>query len=114
VLFQNLQPFAMTGDYLSEHLVSVACDSAAVMLGNRSGVKKLIKGRFPFVIVWHCVNHSLELSVSDATHAVLGINQFISFIDKLYVLYHASPKNTRELCAKLMELYLVSQMNYKH
>jgi hypothetical protein len=40
-------------DYVSERLVSVACSGAAVILGSHSGVKKLMKERFPSVIVWH-------------------------------------------------------------
>jgi hypothetical protein len=37
----------MAEDYLREHLVSVPCSGAAVMLGNHSGVKKLMEERFP-------------------------------------------------------------------
>jgi hypothetical protein len=47
-------------------LVSLARDSAAVMLGCKSGVKKLLSERFPSIIVWHYANHKLELSVGDA------------------------------------------------
>jgi hypothetical protein len=63
---QHLQPFGITEDYLSEHLVSVACDGADVMVGNHSGVKKFMKERFPSVNVWNCMNHRFKLSVSDA------------------------------------------------
>jgi hypothetical protein len=110
LLLQHLQTFGMTEDYLSEHLVSVVCDGAAVMLGNPSGVKKLMKEIFSSVTVWHGVKQRLELSVSDSVHAVLGMNRFKSFSDKLYVLYHASPKNSRELhaCSKLLGLKLLT------
>jgi hypothetical protein len=76
------------------------------MPGNHSGVTKSMNERFPSVIVRHFVNYKLKLSVSDAVHAVLGINQFKSFANKPY---HASPKNSRELhaCAKLLELKLL-------
>jgi hypothetical protein len=76
----------MTEEYQKDHLVSVACDGAAVMYGSHGRVKKLLKEKFPSIIVWHCANHRLELAI------VSGINKFKSFIDKLYVLYHASPK----------------------
>jgi hypothetical protein len=33
------------------------------MLGIQSGVMKLMKDRFPSLIVWHCANHGLELSL---------------------------------------------------
>ncbi|XP_066475289.1 E3 SUMO-protein ligase KIAA1586-like [Tiliqua scincoides] len=77
---------------------------AAVMLGCKSGVKKLLSERFPSIIVWHCANHRLELSVGDAVKETSGINRSKSFIDKLYVIYHASAKNSRELhlCAELL------------
>ena len=77
---------------------------AAVMLGCKSGVKKLLSDRFPSIIVWHCANHRLELAVDDAVKKTLGINRFKSFVDKLYVIYHALPKNSRELhlCAELL------------
>jgi len=40
---------------------------------------------------------------------VSGINRLKAFIDKLYALYHASPKNSRELqiCANLLEVQLL-------
>ena len=94
----------MTEDYFKRYLVSLACDGAAVMLGCKSGVKKLLSERFPSIIVWHCANHRLELAVGDAVKKTLGINRFKLFMDKLYVIYHASPKNSRELhlCAQLL------------
>jgi hypothetical protein len=101
-LLQSLDLYGMTEEYLKKYLVSVACDGAAVMLGSKNGVKKLLTEKFPSIIVWHCTNHRLELSVSDVVKKISGINRFKSFIDKLYVLYHASPKNNRELhlCAE--------------
>jgi len=79
------------------------------VLGCKSGVKKLLKEKFPSVLVWHCTNHRLELSVGDTVKQVSGINRFKAFIDKLYVLYHDSPKNSRELqiCANLLEAELL-------
>ena len=59
----------------------------------------LIREKFPSLIVWHCANHRLELSVSDAVKSVSEINSFKAFFGKLHVLYHASPKNSRDLQA---------------
>ena len=103
-LFKCLHSHGMTEDYLKKYLVSLACDGVAVMLGCKSGVKKLLSVRFFSIIVWHCANHRLELAVGDAVKKTSGINRFKSFIDKLYVIYHASPKNSRELhlCAELL------------
>jgi hypothetical protein len=49
----------MRENILSSYLMSAACDDAAVMLGRKSGVAKLLKDDFPSVIVWHCTNHRL-------------------------------------------------------
>jgi hypothetical protein len=37
------------------------------------------------IIIWHCANHRLELTIHDAVRSVSGINRFKSFIDKAYV-----------------------------
>jgi hypothetical protein len=99
----------METTFLSSYLVSVACDFAAVMLGRKSGVAKLLKDEFPSVIVWYCASHRLELSVANTVKAVAGINRFRAFMDKPSVIYHASPKNSRELheCVKLLEIQLL-------
>ena len=103
-LLKCLHSHGMTEDYLKKYLISLACDGAAVMLGCKSVLKKLLSERFPSIIVWHCANHGLELAVGDAVKKTSEINRFKSFIDKLYVIYHASPKNSRELhlCAELL------------
>jgi hypothetical protein len=50
-LLQYLPHFEMTEDNLG------ACNDAAGMPGNHSGVKKLVKERFSSVAVCHCLNH---------------------------------------------------------
>jgi hypothetical protein len=70
---------------------------------------KLFKDKFPSIIVWLCDNHRLELSVHDTTNDVVGTNRFKSFLNKLYVVYHASPKNARELqsCATMLDMQIL-------
>ena len=75
-LLKCLHSHGMTKDYLKKYLVSLACDGAAVMLGCKSGVKKLLSERFPSIIVWHCANQRLELAVGDAVKKTSGINRF--------------------------------------
>uniref|UniRef100_A0A3P9DGL4 HAT C-terminal dimerisation domain-containing protein n=1 Tax=Maylandia zebra TaxID=106582 RepID=A0A3P9DGL4_9CICH len=83
--------------YLQEHLLAFACDGASVMLGRKAGVAAQLCSKFPYLFVWHCSNHRLELAVCDVLKEVGGINHFKIFLDQLYSLYHASPKNQREL-----------------
>jgi len=59
--------------YLRDNWVSLTTDGASVMLGKTSGVAALIKTRFPRVIIWHCANHRLELTVGD-TLDTMGVD----------------------------------------
>ncbi|KAJ8876183.1 hypothetical protein PR048_024092 [Dryococelus australis] len=51
---------------------------AAVMFGSRSGVPTLFKEKFPSIVVWHCANRRLELSINDAVKEVGGMNKWTS------------------------------------
>jgi len=62
------------------------------MLGKKSGVGQRLLEKYPRIILWHCLNHQLELSVGDAISEVYGANHFQVFVDKLYSLYSESPK----------------------
>ena len=48
-------------------------------------------------VLWHCLNHRLELAVGIALEIIGGTNDFQSFLEHLYSLYSQSPKNKREL-----------------
>ena len=67
------------------------------MLEKSSGVAAQLRKLYPRLIVWHCLNHRLELCVGDAVSDVTAVNHFKAFIDTLYALYSQSPKNQREL-----------------
>ena len=96
-LLNCLRSYSFDEDYLSEHLVSFASDGASVMLGRQSGVSRKLSEKFPQLVIWHCIAHRLELAVNDSVEEVAGLNNFRVFLDKLYSLYHQSPKNQREL-----------------
>jgi hypothetical protein len=96
-LLGSLKNHGMDTDYLKEHLICFASDGASVMTGRASGVAIKLKEIFPTIIFWHCANHKLELAVNDCVSSVGGINNFKIFMDKLYSLYSASPKNRIEL-----------------
>lgn len=92
-----LNKYGFDQTFLEEHLIAFACDGASVMIGKKSGVATRLQTIFPNLLVWHCSNHRLELAVNDCVNEVSGINYFKIFIDKLYTLYHLSPKNQNEL-----------------
>ena len=91
-LLNNLHSHGISQEFLGDHLVGFASDGESVMLGRKAGVAKLLMDQFPRLIVWHCAAHRLELSVHDSLLEVSGTNHFKSFIDKLYCIYHSSPR----------------------
>ena len=96
-LLSCLSKYGFNDVYLKQNLISFTSDGASVMLGKKSGVAQRLIAKYPDIIVWHCLNHRLELSVGDAVSEVVGVNYFRAFMDKLYALYSQSPKNMREL-----------------
>ena len=67
------------------------------MLGVKSGVGTTLKNDYPSIVLWHCLNHRLELSVNDAIDGISGFNPIRIFFDKIYSLYSTSPKLLRQL-----------------
>ncbi|XP_023811023.1 E3 SUMO-protein ligase KIAA1586-like [Oryzias latipes] len=97
-----------TMQLLQELLIGFCSDGASVTLGVKSGVGKLLKDDFPSIVLWHCLNHRLELAVDQALDKTGGTKDFQAFLDSLYSLYSQSPKNTRELseCAHNLHITL--------
>ena len=96
-LLNCMESYGFNNHYLSQHLIGFASDGASVMLGRNSGVGTQVAIKYPNIILWHCLNHRLELSVFDTIKRLNYINHFKKFFDKLYTLYSRSPKNQREL-----------------
>lgn len=97
-----------TIELLQEVLIGFCSDGASVMLGVMSGVGKLLQDDFPGIVLWHCLNHRLELAVDQALDATGGTKDFQAFLDSLYSLYSQSPKNMWELseCARNLRITL--------
>jgi len=108
-ILQVLEKYGMDTHFLKKNLISFVSDGASNMLGRKAGVGVLLQKSFPHIILWHCCNHRLELAVADCLKEVSGINHFQSFIEKLYSLYHMSPKNMNELkeCANSIDQQLL-------
>ena len=84
-------------ELLQEAFIGFCSDVPSMMLGTNSGFRKLLKDKFPDIILWHCLNHKLELAVGNALNIISGINDFQAFLQHLYSLYSKLPKNKREL-----------------
>lgn len=90
--------------YLEDHWVQFAADGASVMLGKLSGVGIRLKKRYRCIMLWHCLNHRLELAVDDVLKTMNTLNSFRTFMDKLYSHFSQSTKNRQEIEAVAAEL----------
>ena len=84
---------------------------ASVMIGEKSGVKALLKKDFPVITVIHCVAHKLELSVLDAAKSMPYLQIFEETIKSIFNFYHFSTKRRREL-AEIADLLSTMLTNY--
>jgi len=101
-----LRKNGFTTELLQEVFIGFCSGGASVMLGTKSSVGKLLKDEFPDIVLWHCLNHRLELAVGNTLDATSGTNNLQSFLECLYSLYSQSPKNMRELSNCAHDLHL--------
>ncbi|XP_074872882.1 E3 SUMO-protein ligase KIAA1586-like [Carettochelys insculpta] len=106
-IIKCLQCYGFTMDLLTEVFLSFCSDGANVMLGVKAGLGRLLQKDFPNLILWHCLNHKLELAVDQVLNVTGGTNDFREFLDNLYSLCSQSPKNACDLRANATELHVV-------
>ena len=92
-LLQALSVNGFNSSYLQRTLVGFCSDGASVMLGKTSLVAVKLKNDFLDIVVWHCLNHRLQLSLDDSVKQINRVNHFKTFMDKLYCIFHQSNKN---------------------
>lgn len=71
-LFKN----GFTVELLREVFIGFCSNGASVMLGVKSGVRKLLQDDFPAIVLWHCLNHRLGLAVDQALDVTVGPKDF--------------------------------------
>lgn len=86
-------------------MLGLVSDGASNMSERKSGVGALLKIWMPDLIVWHCCNHRLELAFTNTLKEVQGLNHFKIVYEKIYALYHQTPKNMTQhkACAQSLE-----------
>ncbi|XP_061476359.1 E3 SUMO-protein ligase KIAA1586 homolog isoform X3 [Rhineura floridana] len=108
-LLSTLNDCGFNNEYLKANLIAFCSDGANSMLGRKSGVATKLLEKFPKVIIWHCLNHRLQLSLDDSISDIKQVNHFKIFLDKIYSIYHQSNKNQTELetVAKELEMEII-------
>ncbi|KAJ8896690.1 hypothetical protein PR048_002035 [Dryococelus australis] len=59
----------------STRLSSKSIDGASVMLVKHSGVAQKLLSQYRNIIIWHCINHRLELALADSVDEVVVPNE---------------------------------------
>ncbi|XP_068939594.1 E3 SUMO-protein ligase KIAA1586-like [Petaurus breviceps papuanus] len=108
-LLSALNDCGFHNEYLKANLIAFCSDGANAMLGRRSGVAGKLLENFPKIIIWHCLNHRLQLSLDDSISKIERVNHFKMFLDKTHSIYHQSSKSQTELetIAKELELEII-------
>ena len=92
-----------------EKLIGFGCDGASVNIGAR-GLRGFLENSVPWVVVFWCLAHRLELSLKDALK-----DTFFSSVDEMslrvYYLYEKSPKKCRELDEVVAELKMCLELS---
>lgn len=96
-VLECLKSAGFSFSYLKQHLVGFCSDGASVMLGSKSGVATRLKQSFPNIVVWHCLNHRLQLALDDSIKEIKHVNHFKIFLDKIYCVFYQSNKSQIEL-----------------
>ena len=68
-------------------LCGLGSDGAAVMLGSRGGVSKLLTDKVPFLVSNHCIAHRLALACGKSANEIPYLKRFKSVLDQLYRFY---------------------------
>ena len=96
-LLKSLHDGGFDNEYFKNNLIAFCSDGASLMLGRNSGVGTRLKNDYPNVILWHCLNHRLQLILDDSVNDIKQVKHFKIFMDKIYTVYHQSNKNQKQL-----------------
>jgi len=102
-LLKSLHDGGFGIEYLKNNLIDFYSDGASVMLGRNSGVGTRLKNDYPNIILWHNVNHRLQLILNDYVNDIKQVNHFKIFMDTIYTIFHQSNQNQ-------MQLFKISEM----
>jgi len=96
-LLKSLHDGGFDNEYLRNNLIAFYSDGASVMLGRNSGVGTRLKNGYANIILWHCLNHRLQLILDDSVNDIKEVNHFKICMDKICTIFHQSNKNQRQL-----------------
>ena len=78
----------------ADKMIGLGCDGTNTNTGERAGVKALVKEDMPWIVVFWCLAHRLELLIKD-TLCSTHFKAIDEFLLQVYYVYENSPKNAK-------------------
>ena len=69
-LLESLNSVGLNMDYFRNNIVAFCSDGASIMLGRSSGEGVRLRNDFPNIIIWHCLNHRLQVVLNDSVKEI--------------------------------------------
>ena len=76
-MLDSLNPAGFSNEYLKQNLIGFCLDGASVMLARNSEVGTRLQENFLKIIIWHCLNHQLQLVLDDSVNDIKQVNHYI-------------------------------------
>ena len=81
-MLDSLNSAGFSNEYLKQNLIGFCSEGASVMLGRNSGVGTRLQKNFPKIVIWHYLNHRLQMVLDDYVNDIMPVNHFKIFMDK--------------------------------
>ena len=72
-------------------------------VGRNSRVGTRLKNGYSNIILWHCLNHRLQIILDNSVNNIKQVNHLKISMDKIYTIFHQSNKNQ-------MQVFKISEM----
>lgn len=89
-IYEAMKTYLESAEIPLENMTSFVSDGAPAMVGRNTGVVAFLKANNNSVLTMHCMNHRLQLAVSDAFKSSKIISKMDDLLNDLYLYYHNS------------------------
>lgn len=96
-IVNSIKKIGFTDLQIRERLIQFVSDGASTFTGKKTGVGALFKDKIPNIVLWHCLAHRLELSISDVRKSNEAIIEFQNIFQQIYNTYSRSSKNVNAI-----------------
>ena len=89
-ILKEIKKFYTANNLDIQKMIMFTSDGAAVMVGKRNGVAKLLKNFLPHIIEQHCVAHRKDLGIDDAWSKVSLMQDIETLVRTVYTMFSRS------------------------